>query len=752
MEHAPSASRRARLRAAAVLAVILAFTAWARLRKPILTFEGPAEFVGRSVCAECHRREDERWRGSHHDLAMDHATAATVLANFEDTAFERHGVISRFARRDGRFFVRTEGSDGALEEFEVQYVFGVEPLQQYLVAGPRGRLQVLPLCWDTRAQRWFHLHDERIAHDDPLHWTGPQFNWNYMCAECHSTNLQRGYDPAADSYHTTWSEIDVSCEACHGPGSHHQTWARQGADARVASRGLEVRFKGRPARVEVDRCGGCHARREPLGRLQASSGPLMDRYAPGLLVEPLYYPDGQILDEVYVYGSFLQSRMHAAGVRCTDCHDPHSARLAREGDSVCTKCHCEEGDERFPTLRKAKYDDVKHHFHADGRKPGTACVDCHMPARTYMQIDSRRDHSFRVPRPDLTEKLGVPNPCNTCHGDRTPAWCVAEIGKRLPDFLTGRVATPHFSEAFSTARTGSTASFPALAQIATDTGFAPIVRATAVEYLARSASPESLRAILPAIDDADGLVRATAASAVARRVPAWAPRRLLLQKSRVLAPLLVDPLRLVRVEAARALAGGAEALLDHASQGAFEAAFRELEERYESQAERPEAHLTLGALHEARRRPEEAERSYRRALVLDPGFLPARFNLATLYNGLHRNDEAARELRTILAAEPDHGEAWYSLGLLRAEMGDNAGATQALARAVERLPARARVQYNYGVALLRGGRVVPADAALSEAHRLDPADPDVLRALIGLCRQQGQEARARALEEEVPAR
>ncbi len=732
------------------MAILVAAAAWAVLRDPVLTFEGSATFVGRKVCAECHEKETERWQGSHHDLAMDHARPDTVRGDFGDVTFTHQGVTSRFWRDGEHYLVRTDGPDGALTEYEVKYVFGYEPLQQYLVDGENGRLQVLHLCWDTEEQRWFHLYDEPIAHEDALHWTGRHFTWNFMCAECHSTDLQRRYAPDTDTYDTTWFEIDVSCEACHGPGSHHETWARKGEDPRVASMGLEVQFKGKEANLEIEHCARCHSRREQLTDAYVYGRPLLDQYAPRLLVEPLYHADGQILDEVYVYGSFLQSKMHAEGVRCSDCHDPHSGRLKHEGDKVCTQCHSEEGDERFPKLRKAKYDDVKHHFHPDETKPGRACVGCHMEARTYMQVDPRRDHSFRIPRPDLTERIGTPNACNTCHKDKTSAWSVAEIGKHLPDFLTGRITAPHFGEAFAQARAGDPQSFEALASMATDVeGVRPIVRATSVEYLGRFRSPEAIRALAPALEDPDGLVRATAAAAIGGYVPAQAPAPLLAQKAKVLAPLLQDPLLLVRTEAARALAGGAEALLDDSA--AFKSALAELLARYDAQAERPEAQVTLGALHEARGRRVEAEAAYLRALAIDIRFVPARFNLATLLNGLGRNDEAERQLRAVTKQEPDNGQAWYSLGLLLSEMQKPAEALSALAHAARRLPEDARVHYNYGAALLAAGSIPEADTVLSKAHRLDPRDPDVLRALIGLASRRGDASRARALAQKLRA-
>ena len=285
-----------------------------------------------------------QWAGSHHDLAMQEATADTVLGNFDDASLTHYGITSSFFRKDDRFMVRTEGPEGKLQDYEVAYTFGVYPLQQYLVPFPDGRLQALPLAWDSRSkeesgQRWFHLYpDERLAPGDVLHWTGPDQNWNYMCAECHSTNVQMGYDAGSDSFDTTWSEISVGCEGCHGPGSTHARLAESGAEG--GAYGLEVNLDDRGGAVWVmnpetgiaarseartepqqqpEACGRCHARRGIIAPEYEYGAPLAHTHLPALLDEGLYFADGQILDEVYVYGSFLQSRMYAAGVTCTDC-------------------------------------------------------------------------------------------------------------------------------------------------------------------------------------------------------------------------------------------------------------------------------------------------------------------------------------------------------------------------------------------------------------------------------------------------
>ncbi|HET8945681.1 MAG TPA: cytochrome c3 family protein, partial [Candidatus Polarisedimenticolia bacterium] len=446
--------------------------------------EAPATYAGSAACAECHADETAAWRGSDHALAMQEATAATVLGSFDGARVVAQGVASTFLKRDGRFVVRTDGADGEPAEFDVAYVFGVRPLQQYLVPFPRGRYQALGLAWDARpradgGQRWFHLYPrETVRAGDALHWTGPQQNWNFMCAECHSTDLRRRYDASTDTFSTAWSEIDVACEACHGPGSAHVAAARAAGatspvQAGATGTGLPVplpafdpaawsfdgahptarRVKPAPPDAEIDACGRCHARRGWVWEEMRPGAPLADTHRVSLLDADLYEDDGQIREEVYEYGSFLQSRMQRAGVVCTDCHDPHTGRTRAAGNALCGRCHL-----------PSHFDTPAHHRHRDG-SAGARCVSCHMPERTYMVIDPRRDHSLRVPRPDLSVEIGVPNPCSSCHAGRDARWAAAAVARWFPQ---GRSGQPHYARALHAARTGIPGSAEALLAILAD--------------------------------------------------------------------------------------------------------------------------------------------------------------------------------------------------------------------------------------------------------------------------------------------
>jgi len=692
----------------------------------------PAAYVPDAKCAECHTAAWNEWRGSQHDLAMQEPTEETVLGDFDDAHFEQGALTARFFRRDGAFLVETQGPDGELAEFEVRYVFGVEPLQQYLIEFPGGRVQCLTIAWDTHLETWFSLYpDEVFAPDDPLHWTGRYQRWNAMCAECHSTNLQKGYDEATDSYHTTWSAIDVGCQACHGPGSQHLEWAADPHRELDATRGLEVQLARGAPRGQLNVCAPCHSRRSKLTESPVTGAEFLDGYMPERLREGLYFPDGQIRDEVYVYGSFLQSRMHANGVGCTDCHAPHGLDLLTAGNSLCTQCHSEFAPlDRFPTLRVKNYDSPRHHFH-ERDSPGASCVACHMRQRTYMVVDPRRDHSFRVPRPDLTVKLGVPNACNDCHTaeGEDAAWAAARIEEW---YGSERTSLPHFSEAFARAADGDRTVGPELAGIASDRERPAIVRATALDLL-RDFGNAGLEAVRGALDDPDPLVR----SAGVRALEVLPPDR-----RRAGLPMLSDPVRAVRVEAARVLAALPDADLEPTQREARAAAAEEFLAAQAASADMPGAHLNVALFREEQGDTAAAAAAYRLAIEQDPWFLPARFNLVNLLNRTGDNAGAEQLLREGIERVPQEGELHYSLGLLLAEEDRMEEAAESLLTAARLLPDRSRVQYNAGLALERIGREAEAETLLTDAALLAPDDPSPRHALVVFCLRRGDDARA----------
>lgn len=692
----PTALRRpASLRAACALLLALLFALLACSREG--RAEETASHVGSQACADCHAEQFRAWRGSQHARAMQHATPETVLGDFADARFVYAGVASRFYRRDGRFFVETDGADGQLGEFEIRYTFGVEPLQQYLVEFPDGRLQALSIAWDSRpaaagGQRWFHLYpDEAVDHRDELHWTRPSQNWNHMCADCHSTGLHKGYDAGSDTFASRWAEISVGCEACHGPGSAHLRWARDGGQA--PHKGLALLLDERrgvswrrtleqltarrdtplAAHKEQPICAQCHARRSQIAEGYQPGKPLLDHYSPALLEPGLYHADGQQREEVFISGSFEQSRMHAAGVTCSDCHEPHGQQLRAEGNALCSQCHA-----------PAAFDTPRHHFHPAG-SAGAQCTSCHMPETTYMVIDPRRDHSLRIPRPDLSAALGTPNACTGCHQDRSADWAAQAIRRHHPAPVPGY---QRFAETWSAAGRGEPGAAAALAELLADPAQPPLVRASSAARLGQAGATPHGPALRAALEEPDGQVRRAALGAL-EALPAG-------QRADWLAPLLDDPLRSVRSEAARVLA---DVPLPAARQAAFTRALGEYEAQLALHADRAEARSELARLRQRQGRPGEAVAALQQALRLDPLYVPAYLELAELRRGA--GDERAAEalLREGLAQRPATAALHYALGLSLVRQQRRDEARSQLEQAQQLAPNEARYAFALALAL-----------------------------------------------------
>jgi tetratricopeptide (TPR) repeat protein len=707
-------------------------------------------FVGVAACASCHEAETKAWRGSHHDLAMAEATEKTVLGSFDGATFTYGDVTSRFFKRDGKFFVNTDGPDGNLADFEIRYTFGVTPLQQYLIAFPDGRMQALGIAWDSRpkekgGQRWFHLYpDQTLRPGDPLHWTGIDQTWNFMCAECHSTELRKNYDVAKNTYSTTWAEINVACEACHGPGSAHVAWARkqksESASGKTEDTGLTVHFDERNAiswtidsttgnarrsaprtsAKEVETCGMCHSRSAKIAEGWRPGRQLLDTHLPSLLEPGLFEADGKMLDEVYNYAPFRQSKMFMEGVSCSDCHDPHSLKLVADGNAVCEQCH----DGR-------KYAAVSHHHHAEG-SPTATCPACHMPERTYMVVDPRHDHAFRIPRPDESVRFGTSNACNDCHTDKDATWAAAAVERW---FGPERKGFQTWTETFAAARADKVEANALLLKLATSSDAPSIARATAFESLAEYPSREAVAAAQRSLADADPLVRLAALGTLRTLLP-------VAQSWPLAQGLLTDPVRGVRIEAASLLSA---MLQDHLSPADRERLSRAIDDYVAAQrvnADRAESRVNLGNLYAQQGRSAEAETEYAAARALDPSFTPTYVSLAQFYARQGRDADGERLLREALARMPGNAELHLALGLNLVRQHRAADALPEIARAAESDPGNARYAYVYAVALNSAGRTDDGIKTLEASHARHPADRDTLFALVTINRNAGRNAAA----------
>jgi tetratricopeptide (TPR) repeat protein len=718
------------------IVLVACLSVWWLRHRPV---ETGSTFVGAAVCSSCHQVEAARWRTSMHARAMAVPSSQSVEAPFAGETFSLHGVTSTFSRRAGKHVVRTDGPDGVLRDFDVAYTFGVYPLQQYLIALPGGRLQALGIAWDARPAptggRWFHLYPEtRLRPGDELHWTSRSQTWNFMCAECHSTNVRKNYRAADEQYATSWTDVNVACEACHGAGSRHVAWARQrtshvrvarddsltpmsGFDGAVwtmdPATGIAHRNRPRASHVEVETCARCHARRAQLTDDYAAGHPLADSHRPVWLDEDLYFADGQIKGEAYEYGSFLQSRMYANGVTCSDCHEPHRPEVTSRPDDLCQRCH---QPQRFAT--------PLHHHHAQA-SVGSECVSCHMPERTYMRIDVRRDHSFRVPRPDLTVKIGTPNACTTCHANRSASWAVDNVTRW---FGTGRSSQPHYGQALAAGRSAAADAESRLVSVVGDATQPAIVRATAVSLLARWIDARSGPILQTALRDPDALVRLAAVD-VLGSVPSL---------RRGLTFLLADPVRAVRIDAARALVTVTDGALTRDDRVSRDTGLAEWEAAQRFNADTAGAHLNLGALYAERGEVDRARQEYLTARRLEPYFAPAAVNLADLDRAAGRDDVGERVLREALARMPEVPALHRALGLLLARRHDLQGAVTELDTAARLAPSDVDTQSTLGVALFSAGRQDDAIDLLDHTWRAHPGDRTVLAALVSYLRERGE--------------
>lgn len=711
-----------------------------------------ASFVGVENCQGCHEQEYEDWLLSDHHKAMNPATEEFVLGDFNDVTFDHFGQEFRFFRKDGEYWVHAQDETGEYRDMKIEYTFGHDPLQQYLIPFEGGRYQALQVCWDSRpaeegGQRWYHLYpDEEVPPDDLLHWTRRHFNWNYMCADCHSTKLEKNFDPDTLTYHTTWSEMNVSCEACHGPGSEHVKWAeaKQKVEAGGApegnfaelkdylhNKGLVVVLKepeeggwvtdpetGLPKRtqpiasnVQVETCAPCHSHRTLMEPAYVPGQPLFDSHHPSIISDRLYHHDGQIDEEVYVYGSYVQSRMYHAGVRCTDCHNPHSMKLKLPGNALCLQCH--SGELNTPA----------HHFHPM-ESTGASCVECHMPETTYMGVDPRRDHSIRIPRPDIAKRIGAPDACTQCHEDQTQDWAA----EHFKNWWGAGPRNRHFGEILAAARQGQPGSLDALLALASDNDRAGIVRAAAVETIGLQApTPETMSAIRNSLSDEDPAVRAQGLSSlltypVEQRIAAI--------------PLLTDPSKSVRAAAARAVAA-VHARLDEAQKATFIEATKDLYDKQSAIFDRAAGHMDLALFYSDLGNLEKAEEAYRAAARVEPEFVPARINLAELLYGQNRPKAAEDAFRDAVEAammKENEGIARDALARFLIRMKRYDEGVEELRQATELLPNHAQTHYFYGVALNSLGRFEESLPYLQRAQSLDPYNTEYLVGLATICR------------------
>ncbi len=652
-----------------------------------------ATFIGTAACQQCHTKEYHNWKGSHHDQAMKLANDTTILGNFNNVTFQDKNEQTKFFRKEDGFYVNTQGPDGKNHDYKIEYTFGVTPLQQYIVKFPKGAYQVLTTAWDSKNNKWFSLQKTpNVQPDDWMHWSRGSMTWNTMCADCHSTELKKNYDPETASYRTSFQEINVNCEACHGPGSLHQTFYQQGAHGKRPRLYMD---KSTSSKELVDKCARCHSRREPLTKVFDFKGYFLDNYVPSLLVYPTYEKDGQIRDEDYVYGSFVQSKMYHNGVSCRNCHDMHSLKLIKTGNALCLTCHA------------PKYNEPSHHFHKKNTK-SAQCINCHMTGKYYMTNDFRRDHSFRLPRPDQSVKYGTPNACTGCHKNKSAQWAADFIVKNY-----GAKRADHFSEYLLAGYNGDE---QALSHLAQGQKYPEIARATALSLLSNQPSSqkivEALKTFLP---DSAALMRREAVIGLTK-----------LQAQNTdqdVAPLLADSIRAVRIAAAKyfTMLG-----LTPKDKTTFAKAEKEYLDYLEMNSDFAYGQQEWALYYQAKGNLEKTIQSYQRALEIDNYYNTSRMNLALIQYQQGHPEIAEKLYLKVIEQEPNFGYAYYMLGLLYNEIGDSSKALHFLAQACEKEPFNPRACYNYALKLQETGKYQKSIQVMDKALSYQPDNEDFL--------------------------
>lgn len=680
-------------------------------------------YVGNDTCIDCHQSEVASWKPSHHANSMLPASDKSVLGDFNNIRFESKDGWTIFNQDQAGYYIETGQTGQTGRRYEVPYVFAYKPLQQILVDIGKGRLQAYPVAWDSRGkeeggQRWYSLYEDTHIPGTPFNWLGQFNNWNARCAECHSTDLKRGYDVEKDSYNTTFSEVNVSCEACHGPAEKHinLTQAQQKSVANSGFKNQQYRkldwifedgnntaelLKGKPVSIDhgqPDQCAACHSRRASLTDGN-DPGEFTQHYIPRLALPELYYSDGQIQDEVYVYGSFSQSKMAAAGVTCSNCHDPHSGKVLTLDNNLCTQCHV-----------PSKFDTPAHTLH-DPESPGSQCIDCHMPEKPYMGVDDRRDHAFRIPNPWVSEKLGTPDVCLDCHQDKDSQWSQRQLKSKkakvfgqyddIGSALLLNAENPPQGQAN-------------IAKLVVDESQPAMRRAVLLGHLDMT-KVANMQILNEAANSAESLVKLGVIAVLER-----SSQQLQLQ---VGFGLLYDEHKNVRLQAIKLLAPAFRRELPAKAQQPMQDALMEAVTTYQKQQDLLSAQIALADLAYKVGDLEQAQVQYLNAVRIQPSFLPSKLNLASIYRETSQLDKARVLLEEILMAEPKHAMALHNLGLIYVVKRDWPQALDALIKAKQIEPDNARFSFVYVLALEASGNYKDALIQVDMLEQRTPGDP-----------------------------
>ena len=667
-------------------------------------------YVGSNSCRSCHAKFYQLWSTSHHGLAMQLYSPEFVRASqLVDSPTIRIGDTSYRAEiTDRGGWIVEQGKSGDEHRYAIEQALGGKNVYYFLTSLERGHLQVLPLAFDTRTKTWMDatlsmtMH-ENVPHEQPVTWRDRTLTFNTSCYGCHVSQIETNYDPANDSYHTTWREPGINCETCHGPaGKHVRLYqAAEKSGQSPDELGL-ISFKSLKPEQRSDACASCHAKISEISSAFHVGDKFFDNFSLVTYESPDFYPDGRDLGENYTFTSWMMSPCTKTGkLNCVSCHTSSGRYRFAKGDpnKACLPCH-EELVNNAPA-----------HTHHKADSAGNSCVSCHMPMTEYARM-RRSDHSMRPPTPATTIKYKSPNACNDCHRDKDAHWADTLVRQWYPrDYQAPVLAQAALIDA---ARKRDWSKLPAMLTYIQDPNHNTVVAASLIRLLGPCRDSRKFAAVQTALKDPSPLVRANAVDILAEHLD--------MPTAQALVPYTKDESRLVRLRAAAALSQVPPNALDVATRAAIEPATQEYIASLSYRQDNFAQHLNLGNFHGNRGELQEAVGEYEKAATLRPDFAPPLVNAAVVYSQLGDMPKAEGALRRAIAADPKEAAAHFNLGLLLAETGHHDEAEKELHTAVQLDGSSAAAVYDLAV-LVANKNPTEALALCKKAAALDRENP-----------------------------
>jgi tetratricopeptide (TPR) repeat protein len=666
-------------------------------------------YVGSRSCRGCHEHFYQLWATSHHGLAMQPYSADLARhAAFADSPEVQIGDSAYKAELSASGGWIVERGSGGERRYPIEQTMGGKNIYYFLTPLERGHLQVLPLAFDIRTKTWMDSTKsmtmlDNSPRDQPVTWRDRALTFNTSCYGCHVSQIETNYDPAKDSYRTTWGESGINCETCHGPAGKHVRLYEAAKKTGVAPAELGlVSFTQLTPAQRSDSCAACHAKLAAITPGFRTGEKYFDHFHLTAFENADFYPDGRDLGENYTYTSWMMNPCAKSGeLDCTHCHTSSGRYRFATGNpnAACLPCHAE------------RVKNSAAHTHHRAESAGNRCVSCHMPMTEYARM-TRSDHSMRPPTPAATLAYQSPNACNVCHRDKDAGWADVQVRRwHSDDYQAPVLARAALIDA---ARKREWSKLPAMLAYIDDPAHDTVFAASLIRLLAECPDPRKFLSARTAIKDPSPMVRASAVDLLAERLDA--------DSVRALVGCAMDESRLVRVRAAAALGRLPAGALDENSRASIQPATQEYLASLHTRPDDYAQHLNLGNFHSDRRELKEAVTEYERAALLRPQFAPPLVNAAVVYSQIGDMPRAEAALRRAIVSEPAQPAAHFNLGLLLAETGYRKEAAKELRRTLELDGTNAAAAYNLAV-LIATENPGEALALCRKAAMLRPDDP-----------------------------